>query len=183
MQGDREMCLEAGMDDYISKPIRVEELALALSRCQQTQEQSSTTDALDLSIFQELGEMVNNDEVLVRVIDSYLEDSPKLLQSMRDALSPLKAAIDPREMTVWQRAAHSLKSTSATLGATSLSQLCHTLEATNLNLEEGLANQQAEIVAIIAPIVSQIEIEYEKVKTALLAQRQQLNSGNINSVD
>jgi len=86
-------------------------------------------------------------------------------------------------MTVWQRASHSLKSTSATLGATSLSQLCHTLEATNLNLEEGLANQQAEIVAIIAPIVSQIEIEYEKVKTALLAQRQQLNSGNINSVD
>jgi signal transduction histidine kinase/DNA-binding response OmpR family regulator len=33
MQGDREMCLEAGMDDYISKPIRVEELVGALSRC------------------------------------------------------------------------------------------------------------------------------------------------------
>jgi CheY-like chemotaxis protein len=34
MQGDREMCLAAGMDDYISKPIRVEELVGALSRCQ-----------------------------------------------------------------------------------------------------------------------------------------------------
>ena len=32
MQGDRELCLEAGMDDYISKPIRVEELVAALSR-------------------------------------------------------------------------------------------------------------------------------------------------------
>ena len=32
MQGDREMCLEAGMDDYLSKPIRVEELVAALSR-------------------------------------------------------------------------------------------------------------------------------------------------------
>ena len=32
MQGDRELCLEAGMDDYLSKPIRVEELMAALSR-------------------------------------------------------------------------------------------------------------------------------------------------------
>jgi CheY-like chemotaxis protein len=34
MQGDREVCLAAGMDDYVSKPIRVEELVQALSRCQ-----------------------------------------------------------------------------------------------------------------------------------------------------
>ncbi len=33
MQGDREMCLEAGMDDYLSKPIRVEELVGTLNRC------------------------------------------------------------------------------------------------------------------------------------------------------
>jgi len=32
MQGDREICLEAGMDDYVSKPIRVEELQSALAR-------------------------------------------------------------------------------------------------------------------------------------------------------
>jgi len=32
MQGDREMCLEAGMDDYITKPIRVERLVEALDR-------------------------------------------------------------------------------------------------------------------------------------------------------
>jgi CheY-like chemotaxis protein len=34
MQGDREVCLQAGMDDYVSKPIRVDELVQALSRCQ-----------------------------------------------------------------------------------------------------------------------------------------------------
>jgi PAS domain S-box-containing protein len=33
MQGDREICLAAGMDDYVSKPIRVEELVQALARC------------------------------------------------------------------------------------------------------------------------------------------------------
>jgi signal transduction histidine kinase/CheY-like chemotaxis protein/HPt (histidine-containing phosphotransfer) domain-containing protein len=34
MQGDREMCLEAGMDDYVSKPIHTEDLVAALRRCQ-----------------------------------------------------------------------------------------------------------------------------------------------------
>jgi CheY-like chemotaxis protein len=34
MQGDREICLEAGMDDYLSKPIRVEELVHALNQTQ-----------------------------------------------------------------------------------------------------------------------------------------------------
>ena len=40
MQGDREMCLEAGMDDYVSKPIRVDELIEALKRCQQVGSQA-----------------------------------------------------------------------------------------------------------------------------------------------
>src|SRR3712207_9276814 len=33
MRGDRERCIEAGMDDYMSKPVRVEELVVALQRC------------------------------------------------------------------------------------------------------------------------------------------------------
>jgi len=34
MEGDREMCIEAGMDDYVSKPIRVNELVEALTKAE-----------------------------------------------------------------------------------------------------------------------------------------------------
>jgi CheY-like chemotaxis protein len=34
MQGDRQMCIDAGMDDYITKPIQLEELVKALAKCQ-----------------------------------------------------------------------------------------------------------------------------------------------------
>ena len=33
MQGDHEQCLDAGMDDYVSKPVRLDDLAAALRRC------------------------------------------------------------------------------------------------------------------------------------------------------
>jgi HPt (histidine-containing phosphotransfer) domain-containing protein len=102
--------------------------------------------------------MVSQDEVLAVVIDSYLEETPQLLQAMRKSLNSLEAEVLAEgKMTGLQRAAHSLKSTSAMFGATRLSQLCQELEA--IAPTASSAATQA--------MVFQLETEYEKVKLAL----------------
>ncbi len=192
---DREMCLAAGMDDYVSKPIRVEELVRALSKCQEavgngnemgTGEEvstkahplpttsshspslkSPTPPVLDAQVFRQLREMVNKDEILVEVVDHYLEEAPQLLRSLTEAVAK-------GEAVVLQRVAHTLKSTSAMLGATSLSQLCQKLEA----LSESICSANAPTVSLASSValVSQLETEYEKVQIALRQSLQQLIS-------
>jgi CheY-like chemotaxis protein len=48
MEGDRERCLGAGMDDYISKPMQIQELARALGRCQAAMEGMEQARSLDM---------------------------------------------------------------------------------------------------------------------------------------
>ncbi|MEW6494585.1 MAG: GAF domain-containing protein [Cyanobacteriota bacterium] len=195
MQGDREMCLEAGMDDYISKPIRIEELVRALMKCQETlkvnkfqveglddrlqppslQQQTSPTQrssfnssnpVLDARAFRELREMFNDDAILAQVIDSYLEETPNLLQAMRQAIPSLPTeTIDQKEVAELERAAHTLKSTSATFGAINLARLCGKLESL----------ETIETLAQAAAIVSKLETEYERVNAALLQKRPQIH--------
>ncbi|MCA1993731.1 MAG: GAF domain-containing protein, partial [Coleofasciculus sp. S288] len=212
MQGDREMCLKAGMDDYISKPIHMEELVRVLSQCQETlkvgrlpiegsneplkvsrlqveasKEQldvnplpvknsndnlkpttyNPSPDVLDATAFRALRDMLSQDDVLALVIDSYLEEAPQLLQAMRKVLKPLNPeAVDPEDRIGLQRAAHTLKSTSAMFGAITLSQLCQELEA--IAPTGSLAGAPATL--------AQLEHEYETVKAALLQKRQHLNA-------
>lgn len=175
MQGDREMCLEAGMDDYISKPIRVEELTRALSKCQPVLEPPSAV--LDVEAFQLLREMVNHDQVLAKVIESYLEDSPTLLRAMQLGCAPQNWISSQERMIELQRAAHSLKSSSATLGAIALSLLCKELEALSCQINN---HQQAVSAVEIQSLVLQIETEYETVKQAILTQLQYLNLPQVN---
>jgi CheY-like chemotaxis protein len=190
MQGDREICLEAGMDDYISKPIRLEELSCALNKCQILQvtpapvETTEQTPVLDAATFQVLQEMVSQDDVLAKVIDSYLEEAPQQLETICQATDKLlmyeempildRADVAEEAVAKVQWAAHSLKSTSAMLGAMSLAQLCSELEAMNLSTDS--ASDPKDILAVIIAKVSSVKTEYEKVKNALLQKLQQLKS-------
>lgn len=109
---------------------------------------------IDPRALQELENMLGNaaSEVLVEVIDSYLENTPKLIDTIR-------IAVLCGDATSLQQAAHTLKSSSAALGAACLSQICQELEVIG----------RAGTVAGRAEEVSQLEVEYESVKTALQA--------------
>ena len=117
MQDDRERCLAAGMDDYLTKPIRPAELAAALERAAQRAEVPLDPDARDRLI-----ETAADDPEFVGVLlDSFNNSAPAVLQELRDGMSF-------RDGNVVRRAAHTLKSNAATFGATDLFALCAELE-------------------------------------------------------
>ena len=95
-------------------------------------------------------------EVLAQVVDNYIEQAPQLLQAMRTAVAK-------GDTVALHQAAHGLRSASANLGATALSQLCKKLEAM------GKAGITAEALADVL----QVEEAYETVKAALQIERQQ----------
>jgi PAS domain S-box-containing protein len=153
MQGDREKCLAAGMDDYITKPVRVEALVEALN---QTQPQSLPADsspeagpAIEPEEFESFRETMGAD-FIGEIIEVFNEDAPQLLQDMKQAL-----AVNDAEL--FRRAAHSLKSNSAQLGARRLSGMAKELEIIG---KEGRLAQVSEQVALAAA-------EYETVRQAL----------------
>jgi PAS domain S-box-containing protein len=132
MHGDRELCLTAGMDDYISKPVRTEDLIAALGRCaprsagtaaRETSAIRPEANLLDHHVLQRLQADLGDGDpaIVIELIDMFLSDSPQLLATLRQSLAA-RAADD------FQRAAHTLKSSSATLGAATLAKVSQQLE-------------------------------------------------------
>ncbi|MBD1915017.1 MULTISPECIES: response regulator [Cyanophyceae] len=118
MQGDREQCLQAGMDDYISKPIRLDELIRVLEGGDPV-----APLAIDLAALRTFAITVggNDPEFMTDLIASYLESADQLVADMLTALGQ-------HDWTSLERAAHTLKSSSAAVSATVLADRCRDLE-------------------------------------------------------
>jgi two-component system, sensor histidine kinase and response regulator len=133
IKGDRERCLEAGMDHYVSKPIDPRKLFAAIDdvvfarqenqpaskSAETTQLAQSTERRVDVNL---LLRRVEGDQALMREIAAvFVEDLPKLSRELSDA-------IEQRDHERIERAAHTLKGAVANFGATRARELALELE-------------------------------------------------------
>jgi PAS domain S-box-containing protein len=153
MPGDRERCLAAGVDDYISKPVRPDDLRLAVERWLNLPPEGGSP--IDLSLLEPL--RAGGDETVSELIGLYLDDSPGMLRDIARAIEQEQ----PKQIV---RAVHSLKGSSLSLGAHRLSELCMTLEV------QARADQLDRAPGLLA----RIEEEYGRVAGALEAERRAL---------
>ncbi|MGC2061770.1 MAG: ATP-binding protein [Thermodesulfovibrionales bacterium] len=195
MQGDRETCLAAGMDDYISKPFTVGQLRQAVERWVKVRTAAGTEAIAEkennespsglvvegdagsagediVSMEAESDRLVTLDhktldrlarlqkggapDLVTRILSIYLADSSGLL-------SRLHKAVMEGSASEIQKAAHSLKSSSANVGAMQLSSLCKRLEAMGrVNSTEGAGELLAGIDAEYRAVESALREELQK---------------------
>ena len=178
MTGDRDRCLAAGMDDYLTKPLRLEDLRLTLVRHLVTNraasssappsatkgavgKEANTAAHLDHSALAEIigDDAVQGRQLLVELLRLYLRESPEQLTRMASQCRD-------KQFEALSETAHSLKGSSATLGAGRLAQLCRRLEivahdgdlAGSKALVEGIREEFATVAGLL-----------EKEKAAALA--------------
>ena len=174
MEGDRDQCLAAGMDDYLSKPFEFVEFRRTLGRWlpraesgeERPESEVDGESAVPLHtqracmpgapIDETALDMLRAPErqgargVVQRAVAIYLEDAPKLLVDLREAA--LEQNTEGLRM-----AAHSLKSSSANIGAARLAELFKQLEAL------GRADSDDGVIEL----VDSADLEFTRVARAL----------------
>ncbi|NET46139.1 response regulator [Okeania sp. SIO2B3] len=188
MLDDRNECLEAGMSDFISKPIQIQELAHVLQQANRIdadisiwqnsfetniiqnnqqlsnsiiRDNSVTKDKsmLDITMLESIRNM-GGDELLSEIIEDYLNYTPGRLAAIREAIN----TNDPKAL---RRAAHTMRSSSGNLGAVTIGNICHQLEKLG----------RADTTIGAAKIFPTLENEYEQFTQALI------NFRSINNID
>jgi PAS domain S-box-containing protein len=173
LQGDRERYLSIGLDDYVSKPVKVPDLVRALTDSHAVSSKEPDTSPLpdllpqaeeglprsgtpvDPKVLEDFSAALGEDGpgMVEELVDLYLKDTP-------DLMAEIKLAITQGELETLQRAAHTLKGNSHTVGAMELSILSSDLEG--LAVPETLKKSES--------VVMEMESEFRRVREVFESQ-------------
>ncbi|MBN1327223.1 MAG: response regulator [Candidatus Cloacimonetes bacterium] len=164
MQGDKEKCLQAGMDDYISKPVTVEGIKKALElwgkkilaiKLTKTQSDKNADDIMDWKMIDSIKNLdVGTEEgnLLSELIRTFIEEYPGYMKTIRTALLEKNAAVVNSQ-------AHKMKGSSANLGAKGIAKVCYKIEVKGKNDDlEGVD----ELLDQIEKVYRDTLIQYQK---------------------
>src|SRR5215204_3810807 len=166
MQGDRESALAAGMDDYIAKPVKHEELEVVLKRwiphpkqeptAQKSDEASkaSKDPALDLSVLESRRgpQQDGEPDKLARIVGLFIDDVPLRLKELRQA-------VERGEAQQVEETAHMLKGGSGYMGAVQMAEICAGIQGLGASGELSRAPE----------LLDELEAEFNRIRPALEA--------------
>ncbi len=147
MKGDRERFLKAGMNDYVSKPIRIEEVRNVIARQDGASLETPSTEIQKENKVQILNEdlalerLAGDREMLAMLQEMILQEAPAMVQAVQ-------AAVNAQDATALRGAAHSLKGSMAQLGAERVADLCYRLEQMGENDNLGDSIPTLEVLLI-----------------------------------
>ena len=156
MKGDRERCLESGMDGYVSKPINVQELYDAIDKLF-----SATNDEQKTKPFVESGDGVADREALLErtggdmdllreLVEIFMDDSLLLVDRIRQAFMQ-------KDADELEKAAHGLKGSVLNFGAKSVADIAQVLETMGRNRDLTQAQN----------VVAELERQVQKLRAEL----------------
>ncbi len=158
MEDDRNICLQAGMNDYISKPVQIEVIQQMLEKWGKTQTHVSAANPTTPN-----SQILNRDAMIM----SLAETKPELVKKMTQIylqqegprrLEEIKQAIAEGNAKGLRYSAHTLKGGSATLGVVGVAEVCKQLEVKAKNQD----------FADIEQLIQLLEESYEEAKQELI---------------